>query len=41
MDEDTIRYYAFSILNAIVYLHENGVYHSTLTPENILFDRKV
>eukprot|EP00026_Physarum_polycephalum_P002277 Phypoly_transcript_02283.p1 GENE.Phypoly_transcript_02283~~Phypoly_transcript_02283.p1 ORF type:complete len:920 (+),score=171.63 Phypoly_transcript_02283:56-2815(+) len=40
MGEETIREYAFAILNAIVYLHENEIYHSNITPDNILFDDK-
>lgn len=38
LNEETTRYYGAQILDAIKYMHDNGVVHRDLKPENILLD---
>jgi serine/threonine protein kinase len=38
LNEETTKYYASQILDAIKYIHDNGVVHRDLKPENILLD---
>jgi len=38
LDEPTVRYYLELILDAVEYLHENGLAHRDIKPDNILLD---
>lgn len=38
LNEEVTRYYGAQILDAIKYMHDNGVVHRDLKPENILLD---
>ena len=40
MSEQSVKKYAYDILNGINYCHKNGIVHRDLKPENLVFDRK-
>ncbi|KAI5954643.1 PKH1 [Candida jiufengensis] len=41
LNEDCTRYFGAQILDAIKYMHDNGVIHRDIKPENILLDDKM
>ncbi|EGV64715.1 kinase-like protein, partial [Yamadazyma tenuis ATCC 10573] len=41
LNEDCVRYFGAQILDAIKYMHDNGVIHRDIKPENILLDDKL
>ncbi|CUM63332.1 uncharacterized protein PRCAT00000903001 [Priceomyces carsonii] len=41
LNEDSTRYFGSQILDAIKYMHDNGVIHRDIKPENILLDNKL
>ncbi|AOA68601.1 Serine/threonine-protein kinase [Komagataella phaffii CBS 7435] len=41
MDLDSVRYYSAQILDAIKYIHDNGVIHRDIKPENILINEQM
>lgn len=41
LNEETAKYYSAQILDAIKYMHDNGVIHRDLKPENILLDENM
>lgn len=41
LSEDCTRYFGAQILDAIRYMHDNGVIHRDIKPENILLDDKL
>lgn len=41
LNEDCVRYFGAQILDAIKYMHDNGVVHRDIKPENILLDDKL
>ncbi|KAH3666520.1 hypothetical protein OGAPHI_003516 [Ogataea philodendri] len=38
MDEESVKYYSTQLVDAIDYMHSNGVIHRDIKPENILLD---
>ncbi|KAG7855929.1 hypothetical protein KL919_004322 [Ogataea angusta] len=38
MDEESVRYYSTQLVDAIDYMHRNGVIHRDIKPENILLN---
>jgi 3-phosphoinositide dependent protein kinase-1 len=40
LNEDCVRHFGAQILDAIKYMHDNGVIHRDIKPENILLDDK-
>lgn len=41
LNEDCVRHFGAQILDAIRYMHDNGVIHRDIKPENILLDDKL
>lgn len=41
LNEDCVRHFGAQILDAIKYMHDNGVIHRDIKPENILLDDKM
>lgn len=41
LNEDCVRYFSAQILDAIKYMHDNGVIHRDIKPENVLLDDKL
>mmetsp|Transcript_6085 Transcript_6085/g.7465 ORF Transcript_6085/g.7465 Transcript_6085/m.7465 type:complete len:1063 (+) Transcript_6085:341-3529(+) len=41
LNEDCVRHFSAQILDAIKYMHDNGVIHRDIKPENILLDDKL
>ncbi|ODV78247.1 kinase-like protein [Suhomyces tanzawaensis NRRL Y-17324] len=41
LNEDCVRHFGAQILDAIKYMHDNGVIHRDIKPENILLDDKL
>lgn len=41
LNEDCTRYYGAQLLDAIKYMHDNGVIHRDIKPENILLDDRL
>lgn len=40
LNEDATRYFGAQMLDAIKYMHENGIVHRDIKPENVLLDEK-
>lgn len=41
LNEDCTRYYAVQLLDAIKFMHDNGVIHRDIKPENVLLDDRM
>lgn len=41
MNEESVKYYCAQVLDGIKYMHDNGVVHRDMKPENILIDSRM